>query len=567
MSYSGTQTSILLIMSLFIVTILIVINKMRQGKQQRLQALFQTSFDGILLVSEDKRILAANPSLLNMSGFLIEELIGHNFCSVTGCDKRIEKEICPGQCLVLNTIKKGGSLPYLETRMSKKDGSLVPVAITVSSFKGKRGDNEAAIIIRNLRVEKGLTKKLARKLKQIKNAQQRSEALLQLGLELSSVADFNQRLQSVVDQIRHVMHVDLVGLLLMESKEKYWYWKTLSGNDKGSKLKSRIIRLDEGPLGEMIKKGHPIGVKDSVEAARNFSAVFADLDIQVKGFLGVPVQVRGKVTGVLCAANRLNRSFSYGEVQMLSILANQVAVSVENEALWQRIENQAALRERHWLADEIHDGLAQTVARLQSNIKDISYLLKEGEQHEAEDKLGQLTSLADTAYQEVRQAIFSLKGTIECVGDFKVALEENISEFRLQHQIDVQLISPDLEFFQFAPNIETQLMRIIQEALTNVSKHANASKVKIEVGSWGKRFLRITVADNGKGFDHAELKSGSRRRYGLRIMEERIQSVGGKFFIESAPGRGTVVTIQVPCQEKIPKMERRCTDDTRSISG
>lgn len=567
MNYWRPETPALIVMSLAIVIIIIMIDLIRPRKQQRLQALFQTSFDGILLVSEDKRILSANPSLLSMSGFSLEELIGHNFCSVTGCDKRIEKKACLGQCLVLNTIREGGSLPYLETRMSQKDGSLVPVAITVSSFKGKRGDHEAAIIIRNLRVEKGLTKKLARKLKQIKNAQQRSEALLQLGLELSSVADFNQRLQSVVDRIRQVMHVDFVGLLLMEPKEKYWYWKTLSGNDKGSKLKSRIIRLEESPLGQILENGQPIGVKDPIEAARNFSSTFADLDIQVKGFLGVPVQVRGQVTGILCAANRLNRFFSSGEVQMLSILANQVAVSVENEALWQQIENQAALRERQWLADEIHDGLAQTVARLQSNIKDISYLLKEGEQRKAEDKLGQLTNLADTAYQEVRQAIFSLKGTIERVGDFKVALEENISEFRLQHQIEVQLISPDLEFFQFAPNIETQLMRIIQESLTNVSKHAHASEVKIEVGSWGKRFLRITVADNGKGFDLTELKSGSMRRYGLRIMEERIQSVGGKLFIESAPGRGTVVTIQVPCQEKIPKMERRYSDDPRSISG
>ncbi|MGE4272566.1 MAG: ATP-binding protein [Desulfitobacterium sp.] len=567
MSNWGIPISILLIMNLFVITLMIVINKIKRRRQQRLQALFQTSFDGILLVSEDKRILAANPSLLSMSGFSLEELIGHNFCYVTGCDKRIEKEACLGQCLVLNTIREGESLPYLETRMSQKDGSLVPVAITVSSFKGKKGDHEAAIIIRNLGVEKGLTKKLARKLKQIKNAQQRSEALLQLGLELSSVADFNQRLQSVVDQIRHVMHVDFVGLLLMEPKEKYWYWKTLSGNDMRSKLESRIISLEESLLGEIIENGQPIGVKDPVEAARNFSVLFTDLDIQVKGFLGVPVQVRGQVTGVLCAANRQNRSFSFGEVQMLSILANQVAVSVENEALWQQIENQAALRERHWLADEIHDGLAQTVARLQSNIKDIAYLLKEGEKREAEDKLGQLNNLADTAYQEVRQAIFSLKGETDHVGDFGVALEENISEFCLQHHIEVQLISPDLRLFRLPPNIETQLMRIIQEALTNVGKHANASEVKIEVGSWGKRFLRITVADNGKGFELTELKSGSRRRYGLRIMEERILSVGGKFFIESAPSRGTVVTIQVPCQKEILEMVRRCSDDKRSFSG
>lgn len=548
---------ILILLVLSIVFIPIIISIMRPRKQQHLEALFQTSFDGIVLVNEDKKILAINPSLLNMSGFRVEELVGERFCMVTGCGKRFGTSECSGQCLVLSTIRKGGSLPYLETGMAKKDGTIVPVAITVSSFKRKRGVYEAAIIIRNLMVEKGLSKNLARKLKQIKNAQLRSEALLQLGLELSSMADFDQRLQSVVDRIRQMMHVDLAGLLLMEQQGKYWYWKALSGNGS-NELKTRIVHLEEEPLGKILKNGQPIGMKDPVEAALSFSATFADLEgAKVKGFLGVPVQVRGKVTGILCAANRLNRSFSYGEVQMLSILANQIAVSVENEALWQQIENQAALRERHWLADEIHDGLAQSVASLQRQIKDITFLLEQGRKNEAENMLRQLSGLADSAYQEVRQAIFSLKGTTEIIGDFMMALEENMSEFSLQHHIPVQFNTSHLGAFRLAPNIETQLMRIIQEAFTNVGKHAQASEVKLEFSTWGKHHLRLSITDNGSGFDPAGLKDGSTRRYGLRIMEERARSIGGTFFIESSLGRGTVVTIQVPCRERIPQDEEK----------
>lgn len=534
-----------------------IISMKRPRKPQHLQALFQTSFDGILIVDENKKILAANPSFLKISGFQAEEVVNQKFCIITNCDKRFRADECLGQCLVLSTIRKGESLPYLETGMAKKNGTIVPAAITVASFKRERGLNEAAIIIRSLGVEKGLAKKLTRKLKQIKNEQKRSEALLQLGLELLSMADFDRRLQAVVDRIRQVMYADLAGLLLMEQEGKYLYWKALSG--KGSnELKSRIVNIEGELLGRILETGQPIGMKDSVEAGRIFSATFGDIEsVQVKGFLGVPVQVRGKITGILCVAKRLNRSFSHGEVQMLSILANQVAVSVENEALWQQIENQAALRERHWLADEIHDGLAQSVASLQGQIKDIYHLLEEGRQPEAEIMLGQLISLADTAYQEVRQAIFSLKGTTDFAGDFKMTLEENIAEFSLQHHIPVRLNSSELSLFRLAPNIETQLMRIIQEALTNVGKHAQASEITVEFSTWGKHHLRVSIADNGRGFDPAELKNGCVRRYGLRIMEERARSIRGTFFIESSPGKGTVVTIQVPCREKISQDEEK----------
>lgn len=553
-----------LLFLLFAVIYIFVVHKRwaKRGETRQLQMLFHTSFDGILLVNQEKKVLAANPSFLDMSDFQQEELLGREFCIITGCDKRFHAKECPGHCLVLRTIRQGGSLPYLETRMARKNGSLVPVAITVTSSSGKDGNFEAAIIIRNLTVEKGLTKKLSKQLKKVRSGQGRLEALLQLGLELSSIADFDQRIQSVIEKIRKVLRADLAGLLLAQSQDGYWQWKALSGNCS-SEFKDRVIALEDGQLRERMESGQLIGDKDPLGAAEAemFAAAFLiPQTIKIKAFLGVPVKFRGRVIGILCVAHRKGYHFSRGQVQMLSILANQVAVSVENEALWQRIENQITLRERRWLAGEIHDGLAQVVAQLQSQIKDIAYLLEDGQSGKAENRLSRLTRLADTAYQETRQVIFSLNTTAEPEGDFITALDEYLSEFSLQHQIEVQLIRIDKDIINMASNVETQLMRIIQEALANIGKHADATQVRVEFSRWGKRHLRVTIADNGIGFDVSGLQSKNMKHYGLRIMRERATSVGGKLSVESTLGRGTVVTVQVPCEIGLPD-----TDSERMV--
>jgi signal transduction histidine kinase len=96
-----------------------------------------------------------------------------------------------------------------------------------------------------------------------------------------------------------------------------------------------------------------------------------------------------------------------------------------------------------------------------------------------------------------------------------------------------------------APLVEVQLIRVVQEALSNVRKHARAARAGVRLERVGE-FARLTIEDDGQGFDPTHVARGQWPRFGLQSMRERVESVGGSFTIESTPGQGTKVTVQIP---------------------
>ena len=114
---------------------------------------------------------------------------------------------------------------------------------------------------------------------------------------------------------------------------------------------------------------------------------------------------------------------------------------------------------------------------------------------------------------------------------------------------DIQIefkVSPDAEYAQLTPSVEIQLMRIIQEALTNVRKHSRATTVGI-MFERDNNELCVTITDNGQGFDLARVPSVGRPRFGLHTMRERAEAVGGVLSIDTTPGQGTKVEIRMAC--------------------
>ena len=106
----------------------------------------------------------------------------------------------------------------------------------------------------------------------------------------------------------------------------------------------------------------------------------------------------------------------------------------------------------------------------------------------------------------------------------------------------------DTDYSRFVPSVEIQLMRIVQEALTNVRKHSKASAVSVKFELNGNE-LQVTVADNGHGFDLAHPRSTGWPRFGLQIMRERAEAVGGTLSIDTAPGQGTRVHMRMPLSQ------------------
>jgi PAS domain S-box-containing protein len=220
----------------------------------------------------------------------------------------------------------------------------------------------------------------------------------------------------------------------------------------------------------------------------------------------------------------------------------------------QLLQQQLALavsEERERIARELHDSLGQVLAYVNTQAQAASQLLSEGQTATAENYLARLVAVAQEAHSDVREYIASTKGAAAPRSGFFTTLAQSLQRFDQNYKIHTELtVPPDLAEDALEPSVEVQLVRIIQEALANVRKHAGASSVQVSLSVEGSqsdgRVLQITVQDDGCGFDPALPSAGGEQSFGLSIMRERAEEIGSCLEIHSAPGQGTHVIVRVP---------------------
>jgi signal transduction histidine kinase len=203
----------------------------------------------------------------------------------------------------------------------------------------------------------------------------------------------------------------------------------------------------------------------------------------------------------------------------------------------------ATAEERARLAREIHDGLSQVLwlARLKQG-----RLLQEPDLSAGMRSLaGEVSGAIEAAMAEARQAIVALRPSES--GMFAEVLERSVADFSDRFGIPAEC-SCDAAGDRLAPNTQAELLRITQEALANARKHADATRVRVQVEATPSG-LRLTVADNGRGFEPSA--SGS-TGYGLRSMRERAEVIGASLMVESEPQGGTRVMVDVPIESSTP---------------
>ncbi|MBA2784141.1 MAG: sensor histidine kinase [Rubrobacteraceae bacterium] len=204
----------------------------------------------------------------------------------------------------------------------------------------------------------------------------------------------------------------------------------------------------------------------------------------------------------------------------------------------------AVMQERERLSRELHDGVAQLVAHLLLRLDTIKELVEADRQQEAEAELERLHGVADEIYEDIGESITGLRTNVTERGLVR-ALQDYVDQFEERHQIPVSLRTDDADD-QLPPLVALQLFRLIQEALTNVRKHAAAREAAVTLTSNGPDQLRVVIADDGQGFTPDSQRSGKARPLGLTSMRERIEALGGSFQVNSQPGSGTQVTATIP---------------------
>jgi signal transduction histidine kinase len=218
----------------------------------------------------------------------------------------------------------------------------------------------------------------------------------------------------------------------------------------------------------------------------------------------------------------------------------------EIEELNEEKEALVVERERQQIAREMHDGLAQVLSFVNTKAQAVELFLEQDDADSARRHIAELSEAARDVYADVREGIVALQAQGGEGRTLRDVLDEYVEQFRNFAHLDVEIEwDANLDVPALTPAVEVQLIRIVQEALTNVRRHGHASSARVVFTSEADD-LTISVRDDGQGFDPSSIARGDWPKFGLRAMRERAESVGGELDIESAIGAGTTVSARFP---------------------
>ncbi len=376
----------------------------------------------------------------------------------------------------------------------------------------------------------------------VQRRERRARALYQVSLEITSSQDVSRVLHLVTAYARDLVDARGAALrMVSEADSSLWLAET-SG--------------DATIFGEMvspISEDNGWGERGASAEAVPARALTGTPDRP--SVLRLPLIVSNRVVGELCVATKTERTFNDDERALLAGLADMAAIAIHNSRLLEQERQVAVLEERDHLAREMHDTIAQVLGYLHLKASATRRRLASGEIDHAEGELQEMEDLAHEAYVDVREAILGLRETVAPGEGIVGSISQYLQKFRRQSGITCELIVPDGVETALAPEAEVQLVRVIQEALTNVRKHAQATRVTVRLENSEGGLLRILAEDNGRGFDAARLDRQEGRSFGLRSMRERVERAGGQFSIDSAPGQGTRVVVMFPVQQGAPYVQ------------
>jgi signal transduction histidine kinase len=275
-------------------------------------------------------------------------------------------------------------------------------------------------------------------------------------------------------------------------------------------------------------------------------------------FLGLPIRDGDEVIGALFLANKLRPAgghpphprsprpegscgFTEEDQELLSILAQHAAIALTNARLYERSRELTIAEERSRLAHELHDAVSQKLFSLRLTAQAAAALV-DRDPGRAKVELHQVAALAAEAADELRAAVVELR---------PAALDEDglVATLRTQTQVLDRAHSARVTFtssgFRALPAAQEEAMlRVAQEALHNALRHSDADHVEVSVERRGAGAV-LRVTDDGTGFDPRAVRRAG-RHLGLVSMRDRASGVGGTLTVESAPGKGTTIELEVP---------------------
>ncbi len=278
------------------------------------------------------------------------------------------------------------------------------------------------------------------------------------------------------------------------------------------------------------------------------SHFFKDTDVEM---IAVPLQYRGKTLGVYnLFVDREQHVDTNDDRDLLVSIGRHLGMAIEKANIDAEATRFSIIEERTRIAHELHDSLAQTLASLRFQVRVLDETLHQGDESALWAELERIENSLDEAYTELRNLIDHFSAPFDKRGLIP-AVQKLVERFRRESDIQI--------FFQqewgesdLPQDMEIQVLRIIQESLTNVRKHSDAHTVRVLMRKAASGDYSVLIEDDGSGIEEKPQGDTPGEHVGLSIMEERARRLGGRIRFESEPGEGTRILLNFRAAEEKP---------------
>jgi len=354
-------------------------------------------------------------------------------------------------------------------------------------------------------------------------------ALYEVALQLTGRADLRDVLDRITGHARELLGAERAVACLSDRPV---------APGKGSR--ERLAMTDDGSVCYVSHQA------TAAHHSRNLECPLLAEDAS-RAWAARPMRGPDGILGELCVV-RSAPAFTEAEQTLLGALADMATIAVRTARLHDAEEQWTIHAERDRIARELHDSLAQVLGVIHLRLRALEGRAKDEASHVMADELSEIAETADEAYRDVREAILGLRETVRDDVGLEGSLREYLRKYSRQTGIAASLSCEGDTRQALTPRSEVQLLRVVQEALTNTRKHSGARKVTVSIQCEGPA-ATLVIEDDGVGFDPATVASSMEGGFGLASMRERVEQIGGTLDVHTAPNEGTRVVVHLQAED------------------
>ena len=360
---------------------------------------------------------------------------------------------------------------------------------------------------------------------------------------IAGVLDLDRVLQLITDRVRELAHAQYAALGIVDQDYGIERFIT-SGISRADRERIGPSPHGLGLLGVIAREAHPVRVHDiATDSRRNgFPSHHPDMH----SLLGVPIGAKGRSIGRLYLANKQPAGdFTEDDERLVEMFALHAGIAIENARLHEQVQRLAIVEERERIGRDLHDGIIQSIYAVGLSLEDVPDLMVD-EPDEARARVERAIDSLAQSIRDIRNFIFGLRPELLEQAGLVGGLAALADEFRVNSMVDVELTTDEARETDLPPELTGQLLSIAREALSNIARHSKATRGSVHVET-GDGAVKLVISDNGVGFDPAAPRGAGHQ--GLVNMRDRASSVGGRLDVQSVPGAGTRIIVDVPRRE------------------